>query len=50
MTIDISGDNPKTITSNGARGAKMIFFIRTGCGLQNELRTAGLIYGSGCAL
>ena len=29
-------------TSNGARGCKNDFSFRTGCGLQNELRTAGL--------
>jgi len=34
-------DDTKSNTSNGARGAKIISF-RTGCGFQNELKTAAV--------
>ena len=34
LTIGISDDNRKNITSNGARGAKMIFPSRRGAGFK----------------
>ena len=34
LTIDISDDNTKNITSNGARGAKMIFPSGRGAGFK----------------
>jgi len=42
--INVSDDNTKNNTSNGARGAKKILPSGRG-GLQNELRTADL-YGA----
>ena len=34
LTIDIGNGNPKNITSNGARGAKMIFPSWRGAGFK----------------
>ena len=51
LTIDISNDDTKNVTSNGARGAKMIFLSGPGAkiifpsgrdALQNELRITTL--------
>jgi len=43
-------DNTKNNTSNGRKGCKDDFSIRTGSGLQNELRTAELsIHATGSA-
>ena len=40
LTIHVSDDNTKSNTLNSAWDAKNDFSIRTGCGLQNELRNA----------
>ena len=42
LTIDISDVNTKKHYMKWFKGCKNDFSIRTGCGLQNELKTAGL--------